>query len=673
MKQPHLTKMFVFLVLCGLHVLSKASASGFWKRRRRRRRYKAPTACAAGHELIPQRPGCGRCPKGKAKAGHNNKKCGPCPRGQATSHVSGATSCVTCSVGKRTNAVSHATACLQCADGSYQNQVGQVSCKTCAFGTISVTTKTNCAKCPRGTKANRRSAATACANCGAGFYQNLAGQPYCKKCAAGQHTGGASRQSSCTKCFPGHYASSTGTSQCTKCTNGYYQREVGQSSCKTCASGKVSIPEVCQDINIGTGKNKRRKFAVKPGYVCPSRVDKNNWLTSDTWGDIFTTTRTKSSVSVIRTDGGNGHWGWDMNLRFKCCAPSNTNSANKGGIECATCPPGTKANKKSQATACANCRAGFYQHQAGTTSCNTCRAGLYQNQQRQTSCKKCAAGLYQNQRRQSSCKKCRRGTYTHTFGKTKCVDCRPGNIANRNIEATACKTCPKGWHQESWRELSCKKCIVGKSTKNKVGQPQCSLCMSGKYQNLAGNGVCKKCGPETRVNNGGAMITRLGETDSNECICDVDETQCRLPWGAPHQVPVWGPDLIGKQPMFDLDKYNIRFGYPGAWEYMANSKKIQLRDAAKKANDEKFTCRGSDFKGGLQSSNFKKNALKSTSLIEIKNHEGSNTGFWGRRRRRYINSWKMAEAKKTKAIADKKNKATVAKNKALINKPKDNW
>ena len=106
---------------------------------------------------------------------------------------------------------------------------------------------------------------------------------------------------------------------------------------------------------------------------------------------------------------------------------------------------------------------------------------------------------------------------------------------------------------------------------------------------------------------------------------------------------------------------------------MANSKKIQLRDAAKKANDEKFTCRGSDFKGGLQSSNFKKNALKSTSLIEIKNHEGSNTGFWGRRRRRYINPWKMSEAKKTKAIADKKNKATVAKNKALINKPKDNW
>ena len=66
----------------------------------------------------------------------------------------------------------------------------------------------------------------------------------------------------------------------------------------------------CQDINIGNGDNKRKKFAVRAGYICPARVDKNNWLSSDTYGDWFSTTRETDSVSVIRSDGGNGGWGW---------------------------------------------------------------------------------------------------------------------------------------------------------------------------------------------------------------------------------------------------------------------------------------------------------------------------------------------------------------------------
>ena len=54
-------------------------------------------------------------------------------------------------------------------------------------------------------------------------------------------------------------------------------------------------------------------------YVCPTHVDRNNWLTvgEDHLSDAFEITQNGDSITVTRIDGGGVLW--CMGLSFECC------------------------------------------------------------------------------------------------------------------------------------------------------------------------------------------------------------------------------------------------------------------------------------------------------------------------------------------------------------------
>ena len=76
---------------------------------------------------------------------------------------------------------------------------------------------------------------------------------------------------------------------------------------------------ICVTVKVGSGNNKGKVFKVDPVYVCPTKVDKTNWLGGHTYGDTFKITQTKDGVSAVRTDTGNTNAGWGMDLQFRCC------------------------------------------------------------------------------------------------------------------------------------------------------------------------------------------------------------------------------------------------------------------------------------------------------------------------------------------------------------------
>ena len=52
-------------------------------------------------------------------------------------------------------------------------------------------------------------------------------------------------------------------------------------------------------------------------YNCPSLVDKNNWLSTDTYGDVFEIAKNGDTIRATRNDGGGD--GWCIDLSFTCC------------------------------------------------------------------------------------------------------------------------------------------------------------------------------------------------------------------------------------------------------------------------------------------------------------------------------------------------------------------
>ena len=72
------------------------------------------------------------------------------------------------------------------------------------------------------------------------------------------------------------------------------------------------------DVNTGC-VNSQQTINVEliSSYVCPTKVDKTNWLTDVNHNDAFGVTTDGDSITVTRTDGGGN--GWCMSLSFQCC------------------------------------------------------------------------------------------------------------------------------------------------------------------------------------------------------------------------------------------------------------------------------------------------------------------------------------------------------------------
>jgi hypothetical protein len=84
---------------------------------------------------------------------------------------------------------------------------------------------------------------------------------------------------------------------------------------------KKPLPVVngCVTIAVGSSASDIKPADVPPkGFICPKRVSKLNWATSDKYNDVFDVTQTSEMTIVNRIDK---RAGWGMDLKFKCCIP----------------------------------------------------------------------------------------------------------------------------------------------------------------------------------------------------------------------------------------------------------------------------------------------------------------------------------------------------------------
>jgi hypothetical protein len=111
----------------------------------------------------------------------------------------------------------------------------------------------------------------------------------------------------------------------TPASNGGTCAGLGTSETQPCNSR--ACQPACVTVNIGSmGDRDRPDLAVAtvtgdPRYVCPTRVDRNNWLSDDTYDDWFAITHWANGGILVQRADGNGdiNRGWGMNLIFQCC------------------------------------------------------------------------------------------------------------------------------------------------------------------------------------------------------------------------------------------------------------------------------------------------------------------------------------------------------------------
>ena len=152
------------------------------------------------------------------------------------------------------------TVCTRCGAGRYNENAGQTGQTSC---------KNNC-----GAGSYITSDQTACSVCIKGRWQDKQNQPNCNQCNAGKFSDQEERASdTCQECSTGTYAPATGSAvclddcdagsyisenkiSCDVCPVGRWQNQSDQTSCKKCIKGKVlrftgKTSDVCEECIIG--------------------------------------------------------------------------------------------------------------------------------------------------------------------------------------------------------------------------------------------------------------------------------------------------------------------------------------------------------------------------------------------------------------------------------------
>jgi hypothetical protein len=195
-------------------------------------------------------------------------------------------------------------------------------CSTCDVGkyvssACTSTADTGCSTCAAGTSGD---GSASCEPCTKGKYSS-AGAAYCITAEAGYKANSAN--TAAVECSVNEYSTGA-TGACSICEGSEFS-SAGSSKCDSCGPGTYmsGSTKTCQTLTIGAGPAPD-PFTVTAGYVCPSRVDENNWLPNDdgfleTYGDTFSVSQTGTQVLVQRTDTGDLSAGWGMSLAFLCC------------------------------------------------------------------------------------------------------------------------------------------------------------------------------------------------------------------------------------------------------------------------------------------------------------------------------------------------------------------
>lgn len=83
------------------------------------------------------------------------------------------------------------------------------------------------------------------------------------------------------------------------------------------ANGEDRCPELARDVVVGPNSNGDDGIVLSSelGISCPTVVNRDNWVTADTFGDTFEVSRFGTRLVARRTDGGPG---WGMHLTVRC-------------------------------------------------------------------------------------------------------------------------------------------------------------------------------------------------------------------------------------------------------------------------------------------------------------------------------------------------------------------
>ena len=361
--------------------------------------------------------------------------------------------------------------CALCPVGKYSDQVHNLACTQCPYGTTSIVegaaSLANCLTCPVGTYVNNLDGS--CMNCLVGSYSNSAGMLSCILCPEGKY-GPNSSLTACLSCLAGMYSTVLGavdSSFCMACEPGTYT--VTGQSCLQCPTGKYnpkSLATVCLNCPAGM-------YTAVPGAV-------------------------ESSLCVA-------------------CAPGTYTVT---GQSCLQCPVG-KYNKNSLATTCISCPRGTYTNVLGavdSTFCIPCDVGTFGTNNRcydcgyssytsaigATACEKCDAGKYQvliKATSSSTCLKCNDGWYSIDYY-SYCVRCAVGtfNYNAQKNNGTFCYSCAAGSYGTMRAATVCTACSAG--TYNPLTQrtsaAACLACAAGT-NSAAEAGICCPAGAYSAV------------------------------------------------------------------------------------------------------------------------------------------------------------------------------
>ncbi len=450
-----------------------------------------------------------------------------------------------------------------------------------------------CGQCPAGWVAPAQGAA-GCTKCGKGTYSE-GGWAGCRGCSVGMHNPHEG-QGHCVHCDQGTFAAGTGSAACAACPRGYFSLQYGHEYPRACPQGGRNFPYLdsthadvaargvqCRRMPTRVARSaypaghRLRGWAVDE-YDCPDGCTKVNvqCVVGSHGGDPPCRTVQHLSANVLCTRGPLG-WRAHPDRADQCaaCPPGQAGTLARGG--CEACAAGKYAATAGQ-PACWVCDSGRYEDGVGSVACKLCPKGKHVDVVAGTGCKACRLGRFAAAADTAACTLCPKGWNQDVTGQHACKQCPKGSVA-KDAGLVNCADCPAGWRTDG---DDCAACRVGRSTHGASGQTECKLCRSGRFGERTGQKACTECGPSSHVVNGGRMLTWLGETDSAQCICEVDDAKCRLPWGQAQESPTWSREPVAEA---SFGEYQVRFGYPGKWTYMPKATRLSIA-----AGQERFEC-----------------------------------------------------------------------------------
>ena len=294
-------------------------------------------------------------------------------------------------------AVRGQTSCTLCGAGEYQNQAGQTSCDTIPAGKQGQSVNTVGG-------AYVGSGASYAVNCKEGFFSY--GTGYCASCPAGQSV--ASGGTICANCLAGTARAFDHDGGCTTCaaSNGKYQDQAGQASCENCSP--------------------------------PSQT-----AGSETYVSAICT----NTADTELTDCGSCGPGTQEAAACNHGLSSQTGSATtceSNQLTC-TCDNGTPSTGISGCTTCTSCNAGFT---LSNGACNACSDGEYSNGATCANCPAGKKGTGTGGDQTQACGDCAAGKWSSAQGAASthtCTDCDAGKYNPLDGQATdTCQNCPPG-------------------------------------------------------------------------------------------------------------------------------------------------------------------------------------------------------------------------------------